>query len=172
MKLSKTGWNNVIIISVMLIILFINATNNKLFPDENSQENNSTEQLLLPQHSVILTLKIQQTEQQFILFERTGKNWQVSNEIGLISSYNNQKIEQMAFSWQQSQGLVQADDIVISGNAGIDVIIELANNEQVQRFVLYPLNDQLLILNKQKNQWLALPSMLSKQLLPLFKNIL
>ncbi len=164
MKLSKTGWNNVIIISVMLIILLINATNDKLFPDENSHSNNMSEQLLLPEHSIILTLKIEYPNDEFIFFERMGKRWQITNELGLIT-YQDQSIEQMIFSWQQSQGLVQASDIVISEEIGVNIFIELANNQQVLRFVLYPLNDQLLIFNMNKNQWLSLPPALTKQLL-------
>ena len=165
MKLSKTGWNNVIIISVMLIILLINATNNKLFPNETNQSNNTAQQLLLPEHSAVLTLKIEYPNDEFIFFERMGKNWQVSNELGSIR-YNNHNIEQMIFAWQQNQGLVQADNIVISGKTSIDVVIELAGVEQVQRFNLYPLSDQLLIFNINKNQWLSLPAALTKQLLP------
>jgi len=165
MKLSKTGWNNVIIISVMLIILLINATNNKLFPDENSLENNTAEQLLLPGHSMILTLKVEQASNKFVFFERAGKSWKVSNQLGLIN-YDDQAIEQMIFSWQQSIGLVQASDVIVSGQTGIHVYIELVNSEQIQHFILYPLDDQLLILNKDKKLWLSLPSALNTRLLP------
>jgi len=55
MKLSRTGWNNVIIFSVMIIIIMINATNDKLFPEDAEQ---TASQTLLPEHSVILTLSI------------------------------------------------------------------------------------------------------------------
>ena len=49
MKLSRTGWNNVIIFSVMIIILLINATNDRLFPEGDSVNDKT----ILPEHSVI-----------------------------------------------------------------------------------------------------------------------
>ena len=54
-KLSKTGWNNVIIFAVMGFILLINVTNNKIFlSDKNSDQNIA----LVGQQNVILTLSM------------------------------------------------------------------------------------------------------------------
>ncbi len=165
MKLSRTAWNNVIIFSVMIIILLINATNNKLFPDGESN-NSSAEQLLLPKHSVILALTVHLTNNQQLQFERVGRGWQMSAK-GLLVDYSEQQIEQMMFSWQQSVGLVQADDIVIDEQLATKVSIDLAGIDQQQIFNLYPLNDQLLIYHQQSKHWLSLPSALVKQLLPI-----
>ena len=164
MKLSRTGWNNVIIFSVMIIILLINATNDKLFPDE---ENNSKgELLILPKHSVILTLAIDLSASQQVLFERIGRSWQLTTK-GIILEKTDQQIEQMMFSWQQSGGLVQAAEIVIDNDQGITVKIALAGESQARTFVLYPLNDQLLIYQKRDSIWLALPAPIAQQLLPI-----
>ncbi|TMM45688.1 hypothetical protein [Colwellia ponticola] len=163
MKLSRTGWNNVIIFSVMTIILLINATNDKLFPDE---ENNKAERLILPQHSVILTLDIELSDTQHVLVERAGRGWQVTTK-GIILDKTEQQIEQMIFSWQQSQGLVQAADMVIDNAQGITVTIVLASELHARTLILYPLNDQLLIYQQQDNIWLALPATLAQQLLPI-----
>lgn len=168
MKLSRTGWNNVIIFSVMIIIILINATNNRLFPDDDSSNNTNSEQSLLAEHAVVLTLEINKE----VLFERVGKNWQVTavkaNNSNL-PQLNQRQIEQMIFSWQQTGGLVQADDVVITGQQGINVFIETANSDQRQTFTLYPLIDQLLVrkqLSKDHAVWLALPQALTAQLLP------
>ena len=163
MKLSRTGWNNVIIFSVMTIILLINATNDKLFPDE---ENNKAERLILPQHSVILTLDIELSDTHHVLVERAGRGWQVTTK-GIILDKTEQQIEQMIFSWQQSQGLVQAADMVIDNAQGITVTIVLASELHARTLILYPLNDQLLIYQQQDNIWLALPATLAQQLLPI-----
>jgi len=163
MKLSRTGWNNVIIFSVMTIILVINATNNKLFPNEESE--NKAEQLILPEHSVILTLSIELSKSQRVLFERIGRSWQLTAK-GVMLEKTEQQIEQMMFAWQQSSGLVQATDIVIDSAQGIPVQIALAGHEQSKSFTLYPLDDQLLIYQHQEKLWLALPATLSQQLLP------
>jgi hypothetical protein len=163
MKLSRTGWNNVIIFSVMIIILLINATNNKLFPNEDHE--NKAERLILPLHSVILTLSIDFPAKQQALFERIGRNWQLTAK-GILLDKTNQQIEQMMFAWQQSHGLVQAADIVIDSEQAITVKIALAGEDKLYKYTLYPLTDQLLIYHHQEKLWLALPSTLSQQLLP------
>jgi hypothetical protein len=163
MKLSKTGWNNVIIFSVMIIILVINATNNKLFP---SEDDNKAEQFILPPHSVILTLAINFSSSQHVLFERVGRSWQLTAK-GILLDKTDQQVEQMMFAWQQSSGLVQATDIIIDSEKGITVDIALAGNNDAKTFTLYPLADQLLIYKHNEKQWLALPSALTQQLFPI-----
>ena len=76
MKLSRTGWNNVIIFSVMIIILLINATNDRLFP-EGEAANDKT---LLPEHSVILTLAINFSDSRQLTFERVGRAWKMTSQ--------------------------------------------------------------------------------------------
>ncbi|TWX66298.1 hypothetical protein ESZ36_15630 [Colwellia demingiae] len=163
MKLSRTGWNNVIIFSVMTIILLINATNDKLFPNEES--GNNGERLILPQHGVILTLAIDFSESQRVLLERVGRSWQLTAK-GIMLEKTEQQIEQMMFAWQQSSGLVQAAEIMIDSAQGVAVKIALAGESQVRTFILYPLDDQLLVYQQQDNIWLALPATLAQQLLP------
>ena len=163
MKLSRTGWNNVIIFSVMIIILLINATNDKLFPNEETGA--SGERLILPQHSVILTLSIDFSENQQVLLERVGRSWQLTAK-GITLEKSEQQIEQMMFAWQQSSGLVQAADILIDSDLGIEVQIALAGEPEVRTFIVYPLDDQLLIHQQKDNVWLALPATLALQLLP------
>lgn len=166
MKLSRTGWNNVIIFSVMIMIILINATNNRLFPDGENETNTSAELPLLAQHSVVLTLSINKQ----VLFERMGKQWQMSPLMkNTLPTLTQQQIEQMVFAWQQTTGLVQADEMVITGQQGITVVVETANSDHPQIFTLYPLIDQLLVKKQQTEQqavWLALPQALTAQLLP------
>ena len=163
MKLSRTGWNNVIIFSVMIIIILINATNNKLFPSEENASN--AEQLILPEHSVILTLSIQLPNRQQVLFERIGRGWQLTTK-GIMLEKTDQQIEQLMFAWQQSSGLLQATEMVIDGKQGIPLQIALAGELEPRNLTLYPLSDQLLVHLHQEKQWLALPATLVNQLLP------
>ena len=162
MKLSKTAWNNVIIFSVMIIILLINGTNERLFPEDN----NTNDELVLPKHSVVLTLSIVLPNDASILFERIAKAWKMTSQ-GILLDLTNQQIEQMMLTWQKSSGLVQAADIVVDGQAGVQVEISLAGVEQEQKFTLYRLTDQLLVYNQQKKIWLALPAAISHQLIPI-----
>ncbi len=163
MKLSRTGWNNVIIFSVMTIILLINATNDKLFPNEES--GNNGERSILPQHGVILTLSIDFSESQSVFLERVGRSWQLTAK-GISLEKTEQQIEQMMFAWQQSSGLVQAAEIMIDSDQGVAVKIALAGEPEVRTFILYPLDDQLLVYQQKDNVWLALPATLAQQLLP------
>jgi len=162
MKLSKTAWNNVIIFSVMIIILLINTTNERLFPEDDS----SNDALLLPEHSVVLTLSISLSNNRKIIFERIGRAWKMTSQ-GVFLDLTNQQIEQVMFSWQQSSGLVQATDIVVDGQSGIEVELSLASTAQDHKFTLYPLTDQLLVYNQQKKIWLALPAAMNHQLIPI-----
>jgi len=162
MKLSKSAWNNVVIFSVMLIILVINSTNNRLFPD-----NETNDELVLPDHSVILTLAAKLPNDTSVVFERVARAWKTTNQ-GILVDLTNQQIEQMMLTWQQSSGLVQASDIVVEGQEGVEIILSLASVELEQKFTLYPLSDQLLVYNQQKKLWLALPAAMSHQLVPIF----
>ncbi len=164
MKLSRTAWNNVIIFSVMIIILLINTTNDKLFPAEKNKS--SAEQPLLPEYSVILALNVDLSASEQVQFERVGRGWKMTAK-GLLIDLSEQQIEQMMFAWQQSTGLIQAGDIIIDEKLATKVTIDLASSEQPQVFSLYPLNDQLLIYLHQPKEWLALPNALAQQLLPI-----
>lgn len=161
MKLSKTAWNNVIIFSVMIIILLINTTNDRLFPEGDS----GSEKKLLPEHSVILTLVINYDADRQLKFERVGRAWQMTSQ-GLLLDLSNQQIDQLMLAWRQSIGLVQADDILVEGVEGIEVLINTATNEHELAYMLYPLVDQLLVFNLQKKLWLSLPKAIANQLVP------
>lgn len=161
MKLSRTGWNNVIIFSVMIIILLINATNDRLFPEYDGVNDAH----LLPKHSVILTLAINFSDNRQLTFERVGRAWQMTSQ-GLLVDLSNQQIEQLMLAWQQSSGLVQADDMLVEGLKGIEVLINTATSKDELVYILYPLVDQLLVFNLQNNLWLALPKAVAHQLVP------
>jgi hypothetical protein len=164
MKLSRTGWNNVIIFSVMLFILLINLTNKKLFNENESHS--SSAQFILPEHSVILSLLIESPDNKVLHFERIGRRWQMTAQ-GVLVDFNQQQIQQLILSWQQSSGLVQASDMIVKGQRGTRITLFLADLDSEQHYILYPLSDQLLVYNQQNQLWLALPAVLSNQLLPI-----
>ena len=161
MKLSRTGWNNVIIFSVMMIILLISATNDRLFPEGES----GSDKYILPEHSVILTLAINFSDNRQLTYERVGRAWQMTSQ-GILVDLSNQQIEQLMLAWQQSSGLIQADDILVAGLQGIEVLINTATSKDELTYMLYPLVDQLLVFNLQKKLWLALPKAVAHQLIP------
>jgi len=145
----------------MIIILLINATNDRLFPEGES----GSDKYLLPEHSVILTLVINFDDDRQLKFERVGRAWQMTSQ-GLLLDLSNQQIEQLMLAWQQNSGLVQADDILVEGLQGVEVLINTATNKDELVYRLYPLVDQLLVFNLQNKLWLALPKAVAHQLIP------
>ena len=165
MKLSKPAWNNVIIFTVMIFILVINFTNERLFIDSAKDE--STQHYILSEHAVILTLTLSHINPQshninILNVARAGQSWKSSSK-----NLSVQLIEQMMNSWQQATGLIQADNIEIKGIVETSAIISLAGDNYEYILTLYPLNDQLLIKREHDNKtlWFSLPPAMSKQLI-------
>lgn len=154
MKLSKTGWNNVIIFTVMSMILLINLTNGKLFPDNTSTT--TSERPLLGEHAVILTLAVNDQ----ILIERIGQTWRA--QPAMISG---QTLEQMMHSWRQLSAVEIAAPTEVGTNAMV-VTINIAGQEHPTVLSLYPLYDQFLIYHHHDKKWLSLPAQLYPQLIP------
>jgi len=156
MKLSRTAWNNVIIFSVMGMILAINVANKRLFP-EDGNVSAGQEKSILGEHAVILTLEVANQ----LTIERIGKSWRVQPEV-----MNEQALEQMMLAWQQSSGYVQSAPEDVTQAKPIEVNIYLAGQAQVMRLHLYPQQEQLLIHNLSGDDWLSLPILIYRQLLP------
>jgi len=158
MRLSRTGWNNVIIFSVMIIIIFLNFTNDKLFRRNDAGE--YTQNIpIFKEHAVILTLAINHK----IQITRLGKDWRITPKNMVISL---QALEQMMLSWQTATGNSETLKYDLSKQTAIEITAELAGEEQPYQLNLFPTQDQLLVFNKQTQQWLSLPLALYYQLLP------
>jgi len=154
MKLSRTGWNNVIIFVVMIFILVINVTNKKLFLDDVDA---AAEQRLLGKGSVILTLALNNN----IIIERIGKTWRATP-----AKISGQALEQMMMSWQQVVGNVLATSPVVDKKMALMVKVNLAGQEQETVLSLYSVTDELLVFNHQTQLWFSLPEQIFQQLLP------
>ncbi|MFT5757046.1 MAG: hypothetical protein ACI9LM_001771 [Alteromonadaceae bacterium] len=155
MKLSRTGWNNVIIFVVMTFILVINVTNKQLFSDDVA--NSATEQSLLGNNPIILTLALHNN----ILIERIGRTWRATP-----AKLSEQALEQMMMSWQQAVGSVLAVAPVVDQKMALMITINLAGLEQSTTLSLYSVTDELLVFNHQSQLWFSLPMQIFQQLLP------
>lgn len=165
MKLSKSAWNNVIIFTVMIFILLINLTNDHLFSE--SANNEKGEHFLFSEHAVILTLTLtyispETSNIKNINIARVGQSWKSSS-----TKLSLQAIEQLVQAWQQASGLIQADNIEITGLVETSAIISLAGDNNEYLLTLYPLNDQLLIKREHKQQtlWFSLPVAMTERLI-------
>ncbi len=163
MKLSRTAWNNIIIFSVMIFILVINVTDDKLFSEQATSK--GAFEAILPLHSIVLTMEITLPGKQEIRYERIGRHWKLTTR-GLLFAQTDQQIEQMMMTWQQSKGLIQAGNLVIQGDSTIAVEIAVAGKDTPYNFMLYALHDQLLVNSVNDKRWLALPQYLTQQLIP------
>lgn len=156
-KLSKTGWNNVIIFAVMGFILLINATNKNLFSEETGDSNTAAELALVGEGNIILTL----TVENVMKVERIGKNWRA-----LPENISSQGLEQMMMSWQRSVGTRLIDTPDLNGQFALNVALDIAGQDEAMKLSFYATDVQLLAFNQQSQQWLAMPIAIYGQLFP------
>jgi len=155
MKLSRTGWNNVIIFAIIGFILLINATNNKLF---NKKEPTVVEQTtIFAQHDTILTLYFYPN----VTIERMGKTWRATPDI-----LNEQALEQMMRSWKNTEGSSVQKPPRLDEKMALIVKVSLAAQNQPQTMQLYVTDTELLIFNKTTQLWLSFPLAIFSQLVP------
>ena len=158
-KLSKSGWNNVIIFAVMGFILLINVVNKKVYSPEgeNLEESASQALAIIGQNQVILAL----TVQNVVLVERIGRTWRARP-----ASISGQALEQMMMSWQQSSGEIMAQAPEIDRQFSLDVQLDIAGVAEPLQLNVYATEQQLLVFNQSSQQWLALPIEIYGQLFP------
>lgn len=156
MQLSRTGWNNVIIFSVMAFILVINITNKKLFLNDE-EPSQAVQPYILGEHATILTLSISPN----IIIERIGKKWRSTPTV-----MHEQALDQMMRSWHQSIGNVVKNPPSLDKQMALAVIIELAGQDQSQILNLYVTESELLIHNQTTSLWLSFPMAIFSQLIP------
>ncbi len=158
-KLSKSGWNNVIIFAVMGFILLINVVNKKVYsPEGENLEKNANQALtIIDQNQVILAL----TVANVVLVERIGRTWRARP-----ASISGQALEQMMMSWQQSSGALMAQAPEIDRQFSLDVQLDIAGVAEPLQLNVYATEQQLLVFNQSSQQWLALPIEIYGQLFP------
>lgn len=155
LKLSKTGWNNVIIFAVMGFILLINATNNMNSVDDRI-ERSSAEIPLVGVSNTILTL----TVANVITIERAGTEWRATPK-----NISGQALEQMMMSWQNINAQITAAPN-IDRQLSLDVMLNVASRAQVVKMSFYASDQQLWAYKHTTQQWLTMPIALYGQLFP------
>lgn len=157
-KLSKTGWNNVIIFAVMGFILLINATHENVYsPAESVDKDLGNNIAVVGKQNVILTLAISNT----VVIERIGRTWRATP-----ANISGQALEQMMMSWQQSSGETMMQAPEVDRQFALEVQLDIAGVEAPLTLSVYATEQQLLIFNHELQQWLALPIEIYGQLFP------
>lgn len=156
MKLSRTGWNNVIIFVVMAFILVINITNNKIF-SEGENSSNTEQATLFGAHATILTLTIFPS----VTIERIGKTWRSTP-----ATLNEQGLDQMMRSWKNSEGDTVKTPPLLDEKMALVIKVELAGQNEPQTLNLYATDTELLIFNRTTQVWKSFPLAIFSQLVP------
>ena len=159
MKLSRTGWNNVIIFSVMGFILLINATNQRLFPSK--QLSSDTEVQLLTETQLILSMTVNFDDTDLVTIERIAQTWRATP-----TKIQGQGLDEMMRSWQSATGEQMPNIPIVLPEDAIYVTLMIAGRMSAFKLVLYSSQEQLIVHDLQNDTWLSLPAQMVEQLLP------
>jgi hypothetical protein len=138
LRLSKRAWNNVLIVSMLVMILLFNTTTN--FLNDGDQE--TATMPLLPEGSVIMTL-----EMGDVKVERIGRGWR-SNASPAVPEAT---LARLVARWSEAQ--LNVYDIP-SDEQPLVAIVWLAGDTQGQVFQLYPAGKDTLV--QYQLQWFIL----------------
>ena len=127
-RLSKRGWNNVMIFACLAMIIIFNTMSNKLVDNAEGESG-----LILPPQSMILTL-----EYPSGTIERLGRNWRVTldnDSLKNADQSNQQFAHYLTNQWLMLQGETQ---LTQSDETGYRVVIWLAGEQNPIRFWIQP----------------------------------
>ena len=154
-KLSRSGWNNVIIFSVMGFILLINLTQKSTFMD--SSQESMKRQSLIADYAVILSLTVNQQTH----IERIGQTWR-----SMPSVIQGQPLDAMMAAWHQTSGSEITKPEHLDKSNAIVVSVVLAGQDVDEYFMLLPSKQELIIYKQSSEQWLSVPAPILSQLIP------
>ncbi len=152
-RLSRTGWNNLIIFAMLFMIFLFNGLHHKLL-NSNAEEG---ERALLPLNSLVLTIEFDSVK-----VERIGKGWRTTgvDTVDLAGLVN---------SWQ-SQLMVPMNDTVPSEKVLTHATFWLAGLENGYTFSLHQYQSEYYLFDRDKQIWYALPVTLKNTLFPFYSS--
>ena len=154
-RLTRVGWNNVIIFGVIAFILLINLTHDNTFNTVKALRNEEVN--ILGEAPVILTLTVNERWK----VERIGRSWRTNNEW-----LKGQALDQMMLAWHETEATVIVAPSDFDPQLALAVTVELAGVERPLLINLYVEQDALNIHNTYQNQWTSVPMQRFDQLIP------
>ncbi len=156
-RLSKKGWNNVLIFSCMFMILLFNYTSNMF----SSNGDNTKAQPLLESGSMVQAIDFSGIELQ-----RVGTGWRVLSKIptatldqpvAYIDTWINQPLEQITTS-----------PMVLDSASSLPVAVWLAgqNEARLYKFVIDHQQQSVYVHDQTRNIWFALDYQHLSQFIP------
>ncbi|ATC95095.1 hypothetical protein [Pseudoalteromonas tunicata] len=163
-QLSRAGWNNVIIYSMLLMIFLFNGLHHKLISSDSEQ----VIQAIFPEQSFVLTLSYRD-----VTFERIGTSWrtkthQTSNEQSLQTRAVEQ-ISQLVNQWQTSEAEIATDIAPLQAQlkqvTTLDTVtVWFAGQAEPAVYDLIELNNQFYLFDHLGQRWFLLTAALHRQL--------
>lgn len=141
MRLSKRGWNNVLIFGILLVIFIVNF-------QQELTSNSSTH------HETVIAndLTILEVETPDFIITRVGRNWQSTPQIGL----SNQQLTQIIYQWQHNP--LQLTDSIKTSIATLSFKFFVAEQQQPIEITLHQQNNDDYIVEVNKERLLILPA--------------
>ncbi|MCV2886154.1 hypothetical protein OE749_15785 [Aestuariibacter sp. AA17] len=149
LRLSQKAWNNVLIISMLLMIVLFSSTHNILL---NNADKRPDVMQLLPEDAVIMSLQIGAHK-----IERIGQGWRMFPSVG----YSESTLAQYISHWQTLMVRSSSDERVSSPYV---VVIWLAGEAKGRVFKLFKKGEQT-YLSSQGHYYVANNKLFS-QLIP------
>ncbi|MFT4993581.1 MAG: hypothetical protein ACI965_000601 [Paraglaciecola sp.] len=155
-RLTQRGWNNVIIVSMLLLIVLFNTSSNFL---TDSDADPDQARPLLPNNSVLMTLDFGSHK-----IERIGRGWRVVTDKGQALA-DQVALTERVNNWQQAS--IKPFD-GLRPDRGFVVVVWLAGQDQARVYQFYPAGKNLLVdveqelyqLNNMKLEQLVLSGLL------------
>lgn len=163
MRLSRTGWNNVIIFAMLLMIFLFNGLHHKLIQSDSPD----LIQPIFPVNSFVLTLAYPEMK-----IERVGTSWRATDLIK--TSQPKQSIEQLddlILMWQQAEAPLVEDishfqAVLKQQGADSAVTVWFAGQSNASVFQLIHIDSQPYLFDQFQQRWLVLEPLLASQLFP------
>ena len=148
-KLSQRAWNNVIIISMLLLILLFNFSSNFLNGGSDSQP---SVRGLIPKSAVITTIEFQQHK-----IERIGQGWRAT-----FAASNNAMLSNLVDYWHQSEIrlLEYAEDLSqFDPNDNLRVKVWFAGQALPIKYQFVPIKDKTFVVIDGRTYELVRPTL-------------
>lgn len=149
-RLGRTGWNNVIIFAMLIMIFLFNGLHHKII---SSSEESAT-QTLLPPNSAVLTYQYRDFK-----IERIGTNWRINKPLDL-------DLQLLDLNWRQATGeIISVADETSPQLALTSVTLFIAGYDRSLVFDVFTMPDGCFVDDNQARR-LKLDQQTCSQLFP------
>ncbi|WP_018692143.1 hypothetical protein [Algicola sagamiensis] len=149
LRLSRQGWNNVLIFSMLIMIFLFNGLHHRMLSFESEPQS----QQLLPEESMLLTLELPPYS-----IERIGKAWRIQPG---RKDTSEAELHQLTTAWQSISGVVMVkgelpSELLDRSDPDQVVVAWLAGRTDGYQLYVYRIAQNTYIYDAQTERWLRL----------------